>query len=115
VGFSDINKPYRLFCDSSDLCLSGVLSQDCEPDDQGSYINQKPIYFISHRFNKTQRKYSIADKEFLAIFYCVNKLHHYLHGGEFTIYTDQKSLIHILDKPFNNKKNTKMGNRVINL
>ena len=104
ISYPDPTKPYKLYCDASDSVISSVLTQECDPHEDGQFVKEKPVYFVSHRLSKTQRRYSIVEKEFFAIHYSLNKLHNYLHGAQFTIFTDQKSLINILDNPMNNRK-----------
>ena len=53
-----------------------------------------PITFISTSLTKSQLKYSIYDKELLAIKVALEEWRHYLEGARhpFTIYTDHKNL-----------------------
>lgn len=93
LAYPDINKPYTLFTDASMSHVSACLVQE-----------DKPIFFLSHKLSETQQKWSTIEKEGFGIYYALQKLDHYLHNSQFTIVTDHKPLIHILDSPIQNKK-----------
>ena len=73
-----------LTVDASDVGLGGVLEQF-----------GKPILYIARRLSKSERGYSQTQKEALAIYWAVKRLHKYLFGSEFLIVTDHESLKHI--------------------
>lgn len=85
----DFNSEFFLNTDASGDSLAGFLYQIV--DNQ-----ERPIAFLSKRFNPTQKKYSINEREMLAIIYSIHKLKFYLIGNKFTINTDNQSLIAIL-------------------
>ena len=60
------------------------------------YSNEekKPIAFASRSLGAAE-KYSLLEKEGLAIVFGVKKFHHYLYGRRFTILSDHKPLQHI--------------------
>lgn len=98
LTYPDINKPYVLYTDASDECVGACLTQQT---DEGE---EKPIYYLSHKLSKTQKKWPTIEKEAYAIHYALQKLDHYLHNAEFVIRTDHKPLKYILDSPMQNKK-----------
>ena len=59
---------------------------------------EKPITFISRMLNVAEKKYSQLEKEALAIVFAVRKLHHYLYGLHFTLYSDHKPLQYLLNE-----------------
>lgn len=66
-----------------------------------------PIHFASHTLSIAQRKFSVFEREFLGILFALESFKHYLLGEkEFTLFTDQKSLIYAISQPmeFNNDK-----------
>ncbi|EGC35166.1 hypothetical protein DICPUDRAFT_15082, partial [Dictyostelium purpureum] len=95
------NGSYHLYCDASDRALSGVLYQI-----QGNSF--KPIWFHSRKFSDTQKRYSIGDREFLAIIDSLKKFQYLLLGKKVTIYSDHQNLTYIInksnDKPFTKRQ-----------
>ena len=107
LGFPDINKPFTLYTDASDTCIGACLTQpidDEELEEIPNVVNEKPIYFLSHKLSDTQTRWSTVEKEAYAINYALQKLDHYLHNAKFTIKTDHKPLKYILSAPMQNKK-----------
>lgn len=84
--------PVSLCCDASPVAIGAVL-QHTYPD--GS---ERPILYIHKKLDSTQVNYSQLDKEALSLKWAVEKLHHYLIGREFTLYTDHRPLVHIFGK-----------------
>jgi len=82
---------YHLFCDASNLAISGVLYQV-----QNSEL--KPIWFHSRKLNAAQRNYSVGDRELLAIYDSLHKFKHLLYTKNVAVYTDHANLKYILKK-----------------
>jgi len=101
LSFPDTNLPYKLYTDASDKCIGACLTQVCKEQGQDA---ERPIYFLSHRLSDTQTRWSTIEKEAYAIHYSLQKLDHYLHGAEFTIYCDHKPLKFLLESPIQNRK-----------
>ena len=100
-----MNRPHTLHCDASDSCIGACLTQHCETDVKDIYdVNyyEKPIYFLSHRLSKTQQNWPVIEKEAFPLHYALQKLDHYLHGAEFIIKTDHKTLNYLLESPMQN-------------
>ena len=74
----------ELIVDASEYALGAVLEQ------QGH-----PVLCISRRLSKAEIHYSQTQKEALAIFWAVRRLHKYLFGTKFRIITDHQALQHI--------------------
>ena len=81
----DHNDPFILETDASDTGIGAILSQT-----RNNEII--PIAFASRSLNTAERKYSISEKECLAIVWATEYYKYYLYGKEFEIYTDHKAL-----------------------
>ena len=98
---------YILYTDASDTCIGAYLMQPCDEEigNEPFVRNEKPIYYLSHRLSDTQTRWFTIEKKAFAIYFALQKLHHYLHGAEFTIRTDHGPLQYILEgKSLQNKK-----------
>jgi hypothetical protein len=67
VVLPDYNKLYKLVCDASNTGIGWVLLQD-----------ERPIAFISKRFNKAQKNYHTTDRELLAAVHCLKEWRVYI-------------------------------------
>lgn len=79
--------PVKLVCDASDKGIGAALFHVFDSGEE------KPIAFISKILSPCQRRYSVIDREALAIFFGVKKLAHFLLGRKFTLQTDHKPLV----------------------
>ena len=106
LSHPDVNKEYILYTDASDIAIGAALVQ--EGDDGEEVIegvkNEKPIYFISHKLSRSQRKWSTIEKEAYSIHYALQKLDFFLHNSKFTIRTDHMPLRQLLSSPMQNRK-----------
>ena len=94
----DVNKPYELYTDASAVAVGAVLVQR---DDQG---NPRPVQFLSHTLNNTQRLWPAMEREAYAIVYALQMLRPYLYGAVFTVYTDHKPLKAMFQNEIKNTK-----------
>lgn len=81
-----MSQNFILYTDASDTGIGACLFQQ---------VNSllKPITHISRSLTETEIRYSVIEKECLAIVWAVVKLKRYLLGRFFTIKTDHKPLI----------------------
>jgi len=86
----DFSKP---FCLETDACANGI----------GAVLMQSghPLAFISKPLGPKTAGLSTYEKEYLAILLAVEQWHSYLQLAEFTIFTDQRSLVHLTDQRLN--------------
>lgn len=79
------NSTLSLTTDASSNGIGAVLSQSTNEKNQ-------PLAFFSQKLTSTQQKYSTYDRELLAIYTSIKFFKHFLHGNEFTVYTDHKPI-----------------------
>ncbi|KAI2661117.1 Transposon Tf2-9 polyprotein [Labeo rohita] len=81
-------KPFVVEVDASDVGVGAVLSQ------RGPDEKLHPCSFFSRKFNPTQQRYGVGDRELLAIKWALEEWRHWLQGGSdpFTIWTDHQNL-----------------------
>jgi len=84
LAIPDFSQPFVIETDASELGMGAVLMQ-----------NGHPISFLSKPFSSRSRSFSTYEKECLAIIMAIEKWRSYLHGQEFLIRTDHKSLLHL--------------------
>lgn len=77
--------------DASDIAMGAVLQQKIDN-------NWYPLSFFSKTFNKAQKKYSVYNRELLAIYEAEKHFRNLVEGKTFTIITDL-SLTHFLRSP----------------
>ncbi|QRV72267.1 Transposon Ty3-I Gag-Pol polyprotein [Ceratobasidium sp. AG-Ba] len=80
----------NLVTDASCTGASGVLSQGDDPK------TAKIAMFWSAKFTATQQNYPVHELELLAIKELMQKFQYQLHGVQFCVFTDNKSLEHLL-------------------
>ena len=91
----NFDAPFFLITDASNVATASVLAQK---------INNTlcPIMCDSKTLNKSQQIYSATQKELLGVLHGLEKFEQFLLGRRFTILTDHKSLVEILNNPFRN-------------
>ena len=90
LAFPDFQQPFELHVDASGKGLGAVLYniQDGQ---------KKVIAYASRSLSKSEKNYSAYKLEFLALKWAVTeKFKDYLMGTNFTVYTDNNPLTHIL-------------------
>lgn len=87
----------KINTDASNAGIGGVLHQ-ISPEGR-----LHPIQYLSRSLSKREQKYSVIEKECLAMVWCVTKLRPYLYGRQFTLVTDHHPLCWL------NKQSSKNG------
>ncbi|KAD3067306.1 hypothetical protein E3N88_35186 [Mikania micrantha] len=84
---------FTVYCDASRQGLGCVLMQ-----------NDKVIAYASRQLKVHEKNYTTHDLELGAVVFALKIWRHYLYGTKCTIYTDHKSLQHILDQKMLNTR-----------
>lgn len=84
----DDKKQIKIQCDASQFGLGACLMQD-----------GKPIAFSSRSLNDAEQRYAQIEKEMLSIVFGCKKFHNYVYGRHFTVESDHKPLVSIMEKP----------------
>jgi hypothetical protein len=90
--FPDFSQDFLVATDASNVGIGAVLYQLPEPDNPKSI---RYISFVARSLQERERKYSATQKELLGIVFALKKLHYYLWGRHFTLYTDHRALTFI--------------------
>ncbi|GJS12369.1 reverse transcriptase domain-containing protein [Tanacetum coccineum] len=85
------NLPLELMCDASDFTVGAILGQK---DGKNFHL----IYFASKTLNPAQQKYTITEKELMAIVFAFNKFRSYLIRSKTIVHTDHSALKHLFKK-----------------
>jgi len=88
---SSVSTETYLTTDASGYGIAAVLTQVFPETGE-----EKPICFISRKLSENEQKYSVSEKEFLAVLWSCERLHQYLYGRPFTIKTDHQCLKQLL-------------------
>lgn len=81
----DFSLPFVVQCDASDVGIGCVLTQEID----GS---EKVIAFASRSLSKSERNYSVTERECLACIFACEKFRPYIEGTHFTVVTDHAAL-----------------------
>ncbi|KAJ9535892.1 hypothetical protein OSB04_un000948 [Centaurea solstitialis] len=84
---------FVVYCDASHQGLGCVLMQ-----------NEKVIAYASRQLKVPEKNYTTHDLELGAVVFALKIWRHYLYGTKCTIFTDHKSLQHILDQKMLNMR-----------
>ena len=91
LAYPDNQKPYTIHTDASDNAVGAVLNQYNE-----STNSEQPIAYFSRKLKETELKYSVSEKEALAIYEAVKYFKPYVWLQTFKIITDHSALKFLL-------------------
>ena len=81
------SEDFVVYCDASHKGLGAVLMQ-----------REKVIAYASQQFKKHEKNYTTHDLELGAVVFALRIWRHYLYGTKCVVFTDHKSLQHILNQ-----------------
>ncbi|GJV36193.1 reverse transcriptase domain-containing protein [Tanacetum coccineum] len=85
------NLLFELMCDASDFAVGVVLSKK-----DGKHIH--PINFASKTLNPAQQKYTVIEKELMAVVFAFDKFRSYRILSKTIVHTDHSALKHLFKK-----------------
>lgn len=91
----DFTRPFVVATDASTVGVGGVLFQPAVPGEAPSADNI--VAFVSRSLHAHEYAYSAYKLECLALVYCLREWDDVLHGTKFTVETDHRALIFLLD------------------
>lgn len=87
LALPDGSEDFVVYCDASHKGLGAVLMQ-----------REKVIAYASRQLKKHEKNYTTHDLELGSVVFALRIWRHYLYGTKCVVYTDHKSLQHILDQ-----------------
>ena len=84
----DLERPFVLQTDASDVGLGAVLFQEFEE-------GKMPVAYASRKLLDREKRYAVIEKECLAIVWAISKFQRYLFGKEFMLETDHQPLTYL--------------------
>ncbi|GJW57458.1 reverse transcriptase domain-containing protein [Tanacetum coccineum] len=88
---SNWNLAFELMCDASEFAVGAVLGQK-----DGKHFH--PIYFASKTLNAAQQKYTVTEKELMAVVFAFDKFRPYLILSKTIVYTNYSALRYLFKK-----------------
>ena len=85
LQYPDYGKAFQIHTDASGSAIGGVLTQQHEGTDL-------PVAYFSRKLNPAETRYTVSEKEALAIVASVKHFSHYVFGHKFEVITDHAPL-----------------------
>ncbi|KAL0345845.1 UNVERIFIED_CONTAM: Transposon Tf2-12 polyprotein [Sesamum radiatum] len=82
LALPDMSKPFVVETNASDFALGGILMK-----------NGHRVTFDSRKLKDVERRYSVHQKELLAVVHCLRLWRHYLLGSPFVVKMDNTAVI----------------------
>ncbi|RDX94751.1 Retrovirus-related Pol polyprotein from transposon 17.6, partial [Mucuna pruriens] len=83
----DLSKPLVVYCDTSRMCIGGVLTQE-----------GRVVAYASRQLKIHERNYPTHDLELAAVVFILKIWRHYLYGSKFEVFSDYKNLKYLFDQ-----------------
>jgi len=91
LAIVDFTKPFTIHVDCSNYAAGAALAQ---PD---WHKKERPVAFISKKFNKTQQSWSTIDKETFATIRALGRFRNWIFGKPVTLFTDHNPINYLRD------------------
>lgn len=91
LAYPDNTKPFEIHPDACEYGIGAALVQKGE-------TGERPVAFASRLLSRTERNYSITEKECLALVWAVKKFHSYIWGTKVKVVTDHHALCWLTTK-----------------
>ena len=88
LRYPDFQKPFTLTTDASDVGLGAVLTQQ---EDGREHV----VAYTSRTLTKVEKRYSVTERECLALVWATRRFRVYLQGRHFLLRTDHNPLVHL--------------------
>lgn len=88
LAMPDYSKPFSVACDASDVAIGAVLTQEVNGEEH-------PICYFSQKLSSSERKYSVTERECLAVIRAIEKFRGYIEGVRFTVHCDHSALTYL--------------------
>ena len=86
LAYPDFDKQFIVHSDASDYAIAAVLLQRHDK-------LLKPVSFASRRLIEAETRYTVSERELLAIIYAYQRFYAYVYGRPIIFYTDHMSLV----------------------
>ena len=103
LSFPDLHKVFHVFCDSSNYCIGAVLMQKDEAEEL------QICEYYSRKIPSGLSNAAIFMKEAFAVYEAVHKWQMLLKLNFFFLYIDNKILLHLLNKPIDETRDSKLN------
>ena len=94
LGQPDFTQPFQVYLDASGLGLGAVLQQK-QPRDGA--LHDVVLCYISRQLKDSESRYGATQLECLALVWALEKLHLFLDGAQFEVFTDCVAIRALLD------------------
>lgn len=88
LAMPDYKMPFAIACDASDVAIGAVLTQELDG-------KEHPICYFSQKLSSSERKYSVTERECLAVIRAFENFRGYVEGVRFTVYCDHAALSYL--------------------
>jgi hypothetical protein len=104
LALPNFSRPFCIETDASASGIGAVLTQDGHP-----------LAYISRALGPKSRGLSTYEKEYMAVLLAIQQWRQYLQSAEFTIFTDQQSLVQLTNQRLHTIWQQKLFSKLLGL